>query len=264
MEGIQEAQQMIRAAGDFIINIIRQLLGFRSMLGLVDTVAGMLSAWCEPLLFRDMGERKVRAWPLLAVSGSILWSIIGTVLTVICLIFIDAMEGQGQGTHVASQQVSRLTAQELTFPLVPILTSWGIGLGICEWLSAMARRKTEAEEGYCFSRFIGWTRFLPAMEDGSYWQQAILFFLIGFNLVAWGIDIVGGGVIMVSALAVLTRLWVIRARRREDAMDLLDNEWVARQVTAKASTMGGTDITDAAVQTAQVVSTATFVNRWSQ
>ena len=142
-----------------------------------------------------------------------------------------------------------------------IVFIWAGTLRFADWLSAMHRRKHEKEEGYTYSYFIGWPRLLPANRRASYWQQAVLVILAGLILLYW--DFVGGCFLTVAGISLLARLYVIYARRREDAMDALDAEWLAGDRNLSRTDAGGADVQGLAEQTAQVVSTADMVRFYS-
>lgn len=211
-----------------------QLTPFRVGLKFVRLFAYLAGGWIDSLLYRDAGERTLRG----ALIGVDFLSL-GFLLFVLC------------GTF-----------RQLPDPVTIIAVIWAVGLRLADWLAAMERRRHEREEGYSFSRFIGWPRFRPAGRGGSYWQQAAGVILIGVALFClWNRP--GGALLVIAGCSALLQLWVIRAERREDAMDALDAEWLADNRNQAVQAIGGADQGRSDAAMARGISTADFVRRWS-
>ena len=222
------------AIGNTLSKFAEQLTPFRIGLKFVRLGADLAGGWIDSLLHRDAGERTLR--------GS--------------LIGLDFVSAGGLLFVLCG------TFRQLPDPVTIVAIIWAVGLRWADWLAAMDRRQREREEGYTFSRFIGWTRFRPAESGASYWQQAAIVILIGAALFFLG-SRPGGVFLGIAGCSVLAQLWVIRAERREDAMDALDAEWLADRRNQAVQAIGGGDQGRADAAMARGISTADFIRRWS-
>ena len=228
-----EPEQIGEAIGNAIGNLVAKLLGFRTMLTVLDTFCALIGGWIYPLAYRDAGERGLRA----ALGGF--------------------LEGAGL--------VALLFVLQFTLGGVGVLTVviliWAAALRYADWLSAMDRRKREQTAGYTYSYFIGWTRFFPPERRYSREWQGALTLVAGALLFI--VDHAGGVLVIIAGFSLLARLWVIRARRREDVMDALDAEWLSTDRSGAKMDAGGADVRQQDETIAQIASTADLVRYYS-
>ena len=207
--------------------LIEVLFSFRIFCNVISLIATLIGGWLQPIIYRDAGERALR--------GSTIWIVLGLL---------------GWGIVVG------LNAGSLVYYLAAL---WSVGLVIADWLAALDRRRRRA---YMFSRFIGWPRLLP-ISAASYPLPPLFVLVIGLGLVSWRVDVIGGIMLIVSAAAVLVRLWVIVALRREDAFDLLDASWLAEDRTEASATLAGPNQGVADEGVARAITTVDMVRRFS-
>ena len=229
-----EPQEVGEVIGNSLAKIIGQLFGFRTALALLNTACVAAGGWIDSLAYRDCGERYLRG-----MFGSV-WPALG----------------------LAAQMIG-LTAiyHRWPTPIIYLILVWAGALRYADWMSALDRRKREQTEGYTYSKFIGWCRFLPATQASSYVRQAWIIVAVGGLFFI--LDPIGGTMLVIAGTSLLLRQWIIGALRREDAMDALDAEWEAEQRARVKVRTGGADLTSQDVATAQIVSTADFIRHYS-
>ena len=166
-----------------------------------------LSGWADGLLYRDAGERGLRSF---FGPGNV------------PLFFLILAFGVVLGTPGV---------------IFAVIFLWAFALHLADRLAARYRRQHEQSEGYLYSYFIGWPRFLPATREASRWQQGAILAAIGAILFAW--DHSGGLLLIVAGASVCALQRVARLIEREEISDVLDAEWMqSERETVKAQTTG--------------------------
>ena len=231
MEPDQSTAKLNAAFGQALQNfgqvLLAILFSFRTFCQVTSLLAGLVGGWLQPICYRDAGERTLRSSALWIVLGLIGWG-------VVCVFGVAA-------------------------PTYLLAVLWSVGLWTADWLAALDRRRG----AYTFSRFIGFPRLLPAAA-ASYPLPPLFVAAGGLCLITWKVDTTGGIMLLASAGAVLVQLWTISALRREDAFDLLDSDWLARDRSEASASLAGPGQGRASQGVARAVTTADLVRRFSR
>lgn len=230
MEPEQISKEITAAFGSAINNFLRDISVFRVGCKILDWIAVMIGGWMQPLLFRHAGVRLLRGYPFVFLLNWFLWS------------------GYFWWTGF--------------FPKWPSVALFFLAVPLAAWDWWVAKRREKRRE-YVFSRFLGWPRLIPVEMRASYYLPAVFMFAAGLGLRTWNYDPAGGDWWMLSSVAGMLRLYVIGALRREDALDLLDNSWLAENRSTATQDIAGAGAVQASVPTAVAVTTADLVRRWS-
>lgn len=226
-----EIDQIMGSVGEALMPLRRQMASltpFRVGCFILDLIATLIGAWLQPLCYRDAGTRLLRAWPVQYLLSGAIWSLV--------------FGFTGVPGIIAS-----------------LVVWWSIGLAVADWLSA---REREKQGQYVLSTFFGWPRLIPARLAQRYYHLPPCFLAAaGLGLLTWKIDLAGGVLVMGSAVAILTRIWVMYLRQREDALDALDAEWENESLNASVQKLRP-DVEPEAEADA-TPDTARLVRRWS-